>query len=69
MQDNLTQKIKTITTGPVHPPRKKTLSSCHISKLRNFELPGGRNHFNCSRLCWFHTPGTIVDVTIEMPQP
>ena len=39
----------------LHPPPNKTLLLCHVSKLRNFELPGGWIHFNCSCLRRFHT--------------
>ena len=39
----------------LHPYRNKTLLPCHVSKLRNFELPGGWIHFNCSRLRRSHT--------------
>ena len=53
----------------LHPPRNKTLGHCHVSKLRNFELPGGWIDFNCSRLRRFRTRGTSVDVTIEIDQP
>lgn len=68
-QDNTTVKKIFHEDRTLGPHRNKTLSFCHVSKLRNFELPGGRYHFNCCRLRWFHTPGTIVDVTIEIAQP